>query len=186
MDKWLAKAMATAASKEATQAFLVDHEKSYGFLFARPTNYETLLQNGDAVGAVRRIAIVQGLIEAFSPISIRREAETIVATTNTAEQALHLGLTLSQFREAHPVSIAVSGGTVLEGSSGDVHGLCVQQARKLVHWARPHELLVPRKVLDGFGLPQGVGIFAAPEVLEEDLGFSCAILRDFRTATPVN
>ena len=186
MDEWLAKAMATAASKDSVQAFKDAHEEECGFLLARATDYAHLLQHGDVVGAVRRIANIQGLVEAFAPLGVRREADTIVALTESAEQSLHLGLTLSQFREAHPVSIAVSGGKVLVGPQYELHGLRVQQARQLVQWARPHEMLVPRKILDGFNLPQGVGVFAAPEVLEDDLGFSCAILRDFRTATPIN
>ena len=61
----------------------------------------------------------------------------------------------------------------------------MQQVRKLVVWARPHEILIPRKALQGLTLPQGIGVFSAPEELEKRLGFSCAILRDFRSAMPI-
>jgi class 3 adenylate cyclase len=185
VEEWLNKAMAAAASPEQTQRYEEAHSMECGFVVVRPADFDHRLKHDGVVAGVRRIALLQGLLEAFAPKGIRREAETLVAVLVSGEQALHLGLTLAQFKEAYPVSVAVGAGKVIVGPDMELHGFAIQQVRHLVTMARPHELLIPKSVLDTLTLPQGVGVFAAPEVLEETLHFESAILRDFRGATPV-
>lgn len=186
MEEWLTRAMATVVSSEETRAFVDEMSLECGFVVVRPTDFEHRMSHEGSIAGVRRIAVLQGLLEAFAPKGIRREGTLLVAVTDTGEQALHLALTLSQFKEAHPVSIAVGFGRVLMGPHMELFGQSIDQARRLVAWARPHELLIPKALLNDLTLPQGVGVFAAPELLEEELHFPCSILRDFRMAVPIS
>jgi hypothetical protein len=177
--------MTTASSEDATRAFVEAHTLTGGFVLARPVDFRHRLQHGAVLQGLGRLAVVQGLLEAFAPLGVRREADVVVALTATVEQAVHLGLTLSQFKTAQPVGVAVGGGEVLRGPGTELHGLPVERVRQLVAWARPHELLMPMSVLEGITLPKGVGRYAAPDVLASEVGFSVTILRDFRDATPI-
>ena len=186
MEEWLSKALASGFSDTTQQALRDAYFVSGGFVFARPTDFDHLIGQDDVFGALRRLGILQGLIEAFQPLGLRRESEGLFVYVENGEQALHLALSLSQFKEAQPLSIAVSAGEVFKSPKMELFGEAIQRMRHLVTFARPHELLVPRDLLEQFSLPQGIGVFSAPEVLEEHLSFECAILRDFRSAVPMN
>lgn len=186
MEEWLSKALTSGFSDAAEQSLRETYFVSGGFLLARPTDFDHLIGHDDVFGALRRLGVLQGLIEAFNPLGLRRESEGLIVHLENGEQALHLALSLSQFKQTQPLSLAVSAGRVFKSPTMELFGEPIQRARHLVTFARPHELLVPKDLLEQFSLPQGIGVFSAPEVLEEHLHFECVILRDFRAAVPMN
>ena len=186
MEEWLTKTLASQFSDAARQDLVDTYYVSGGFIAVRPTDFDRCMARDDVFAGLRRLAVLQGLIEAFQPLGIRREAEILMVRCATGEQAIHLALSLLQFKEAHPLGIAVSAGRVFQSPSMELFGEPVQRARHLVTLARPHEVLVPKEVLRELSLPQGIGVFAAPEILEDHLSFECSILRDFRSAMPMH
>ena len=186
MDPWLSAALATVSSEESTQHFLEASISSCGFVVARPSDFEHELTHSCGLMALRRLGTVQGLLESMGPEEVRREAECVVAVLPNAGAALAVALGLAGYQEAQPVAIACGSGNVLRGPGGELHGATIQAVRRLCGWARPHELLIPRPVLERTRVPEGVGVYDGPEVLEKELGFSVAILRDFRVAVPLN
>ena len=122
MDEWLIQAMGSVADPVTKDAFTQKYMADCGFVIARPTDFDRRLREGGVVDALCRVGVVQGLLEAFGPRGVQREADAVVVVTHTREQALHLGLTLIQFKEANPVSVAVGAGEVLVGPNAELHG----------------------------------------------------------------
>ena len=122
MEEWLTKTLASQFSDAARQDLVDTYCVSGGFIAVRPTDFDRCMARDDVFAGLRRLAVLGGLIEAFQPLGIRREAETLIVRCATGEQAIHLALSLLQFKEAHPLGIAVSAGRVFQSPGMELFG----------------------------------------------------------------
>lgn len=96
------------------------------------------------------------------------------------DAALGLALTLAERSCAGlGVAVAVGAGPAWDLAAGGTFGPDVPRVRRLVELARVGEVLATPGALDGFSLPDGVGVHGAPAALSDAAGFPVRVLRRY-------